>query len=138
MIYLHCETKEKTMPTKDKNTLRRNIRHSLIQVGVKCDIVAFNYICYGIELVIDDPRLATSLFDNVYSKIAEKFQAKSVSAVERSIRSAIETLFNTKGFSQLNKMFGSELYSPYEKPTAGEFISLMAEYHRIGLYKNNI
>ena len=137
MIYCFC-TKEKQMEPIDKSNLRKIIRYSLIKVGIKCDLVAFNYLCYAVELVILNSDLSTNLYENIYAKIAEKFSAKSISCVERSIRTAIDTLANTKGFSTLNKMFNSELFSPYEKPTPGEFINLMAEYHRTGLYKNPI
>ena len=126
------------MQNNDLPYIRNIISHGLIKIGIKCDLVAFNYLCYAIELVIKNPTFSTNLCENVYNKVVKAFNLKNVFVVERNIRNAIDILANTKGFSSLNKIFGTELYSPYEKPTPGELINLMAEYYRIGLYKKSI
>ena len=138
MCYTETEQRRKIVNNVEMANIRKNIRHSLIKVGIRCDLAAFNYLCYAVELVVCNPELSLHLCDGVYRRIAEKFAVKNIFCVERSIRSAIDALSNTKGFSSLNKMFGAELYSEYEKPTSGEFINLMAEYHRIGLYASSI
>ena len=71
----------------------------------------------------------------MYAEVGRKHDIENESCVERSIRHAIDTTYNQKTFEGINKMFGVEIFSVYDKPTAGELIRLIAEYYNLGLYK---
>ena len=116
--------------------LRKIIRYALIKIGIKCDSVAFNYICCAVEQVIGSPENSNNLCE-LYQKVADCFSLEKSSSVERSIRHAIDVVLNTRGFDSLNSLFGTEIYKKYEKPTSGEFINLLAEYYNLGLYKRD-
>ena len=120
----------------DSKHLRQVIRYGLIKIGIKCDIDAFNYLCYAAELVVTSPELANSLC-TIYQKVSKHFSTKNPSCVERSIRHAIDIVANTKGFDALNTIFGTKIYKEYEKPTSGELINLLAEYYNLELYKKD-
>lgn len=125
------------MNEKELEKMRKIIKMTLIRIGVRCDFIGFSYLCYAIELVILQPELIHNLCKGLYVKVGEKFGTEAENNVERSIRHAIENVFICRNFSELNKMFNTILYKINDKPTAGEFIKLIAEYYNLGLYKND-
>lgn len=122
---------------KDLEEIRRVIKLALIRIGIRCDLVGFNYLCYAIECVIAEPDLIHNLCKGLYIKISKEFLTKKDNSVERSIRHAIEETYINKGFVELNRMFKMNLYTIDDKPTSGELIRLVAEYYNLGLYKEN-
>lgn len=123
------------MDEKEVATMRREIKLALMRAGIRCDLVGFSYLCYAVELVIQDPELINCLCKDLYVQISQKFHARNDNCVERSIRHAIDQTASTKTFVGLNNMFGVELYGKNEKPTSGELIRLIAEYYQLGLYE---
>ena len=115
--------------------MRKIIKLTLIKIGIRCDLLGFNYLCYAVELVVLRPALIHNLCKGLYVEIGKHFNVKNPSSVERSIRSAIDNTAFTKSFAALNKMFGANLYGIDEKPTAGELIRLVAEFFLLDLYK---
>lgn len=126
------------MDEKEVATMRREIKLALMRAGIRCDLVGFSYLCYAVELVIQEPELINCLCKDLYVQISQKFNARNDNCVERSIRHAIDQTASTKTFKGLNNMFGVELYSKDDKPTSGELIRLIAEYYQLGLYKEVI
>lgn len=120
------------MTTEARNT----IKLFLIKIGMKCSLNGFAYLCYAAELVINNPKLIYDLCGNVYIQVAKYFEIKNSNCIERSIRHAIDHLANSNGFSLLNKIFKTNLYSKHDKPTSGEFIKLCAQYYSLGIYKD--
>lgn len=114
---------------------RRIIKLTLIKIGIRCDLIGFSYLCYAVELVIQDPQLIHNLCKGLYEEVCKKFDVENKACVERSIRHAIDNTYNCKSFVELNKMFKVDLYSINDKPTVGELINLVAEYYNLGLYK---
>ena len=123
------------MSDKELTDMRGVIKLALIKIGIRCDLIGFSYLCYAIELVINNPALIHNLCKGLYSEVGRKFMLDNESCVERSIRHAIENTYINKSFSGLNKMFKTDLYDLDGKPTAGELIRLVAEYYNLGLYK---
>ncbi|MBE7075466.1 MAG: hypothetical protein E7375_00145 [Clostridiales bacterium] len=123
------------MSDKELTDMRGVIKLALIKIGIRCDLIGFSYLCYAIELVINNPALIHNLCKGLYCEVSRKFMLDNESCVERSIRHAIENTYINKSFSGLNKMFKTDLYDLDGKPTAGELIRLVAEYYNLGLYK---
>ncbi len=124
------------MDEKEIATMRREIKLALMRAGIRCDLVGFSYLCYAVELVIQDPGLINCLCKDLYVQISQRFNARNDNCIERSIRHAIDQTASTKTFKGLNNMFGCKLYDENEKPTSGELIRLIAEYYQLGLYKD--
>lgn len=125
------------MDEKELLDMRRIIKLALIRIGIRCDLIGFNYLCFAIELVILKPSLIRNLCKGLYLAVGKKFEIENENCVERSIRHAIENTYINKSFAELNKMFKTQLYTINDKPTVGELIRLVAEYYNLGLYKEN-
>ena len=111
---------------------------ALIRIGLRPDLAGFSYLCYAIELVIRQPRLIRNLCKGIYIQVGEAFETSKNNCVERSIRHAIEDTYLNKNFSELNKMFNTEIFTIHDKPTSGQLIKLIAEYYNLGLYKEHL
>lgn len=118
----------------DLDNMRKVVKLALIKIGLRCDMIGFDYLCYGIEKVIEEPQQIHNLCKGLYVDIAKKFNLENVACVERNIRHCIDNTLDEKSFSRLNEMFHTLLYAIDEKPTVGELIRLMAEYYLLGLY----
>lgn len=125
------------MTEQELEHLRKIVKLTLIRIGIRCDLVGFNYLCYAVELVIQTPELIHNLCKGLYVQIGEFFNVENSSSVERSIRHAIENTSLNKSYAELNKMFKAMLYAVDDKPTAGELIRLVAEYYLLDLYKED-
>lgn len=122
------------MSEKELERMRKVIKLTLIRIGIRCDLMGFNYLCYAAELVIQTPELIHNLCKGLYVEIGKHFNVENSSSVERSIRHAIDNTCVNKSYSELNKMFKTLLYAVDDKPTAGELIRLVAEYYLLELY----
>lgn len=118
--------------------MKQIIKLTLIRIGIRCDLIGFTYLCYAIELVIQNPKLIHNLCKGLYVDVGKKFETTKKDSVERSIRHAIDNTYINKSFAELNRMFKTQLYTIDEKPTVGELIRLVAEYYNLGLYKDQI
>lgn len=99
-----------------------------IRMGMHLD--GYAYLCYGVPLVCWDAALVRALTTRVYPMIARHFQTDP-RRVERSIRHAIETTFNTGDYRAIYELFGNTIDPQRGKPTNGEFIALLAETARL-------
>lgn len=125
------------MSEKEMIHMRKVIRLTLIQIGIRCDLLGFNYLCYAAELVIQNPKLIHNLCKGLYVKVGKHFHLDKPESVERAIRNAITQTAETKSFSSLNKMLGCKIFAFNDKPTVGELINLVSEYYKLELYKTN-
>lgn len=129
--------KGKCMKECDLIKIRKVVKYALIRIGFQVNRIGFSYLCYAIELVIQEPPLIHRLCKGVYSKVAEKYGV-SFSCIERDIRHSIEATFLDRSFLEVNQMFKLNIFTIDDKPTAGEFIQLIAEYYHLGLYSREI
>jgi len=113
------------------------LRHTLIKMGIRCDLLGFDYLCCAVKLVIEKPELIHNLCNGLYVMVGKKCDIAKNGCVERSIRHLIENTYISHGFTSLNKMFNSNIYTVHDKPTAGELINLLAEYYNLGLYETS-
>lgn len=116
--------------------VRKIVRMALIKIGIRCDLIGFSYLCTAVELAIENPSLCNKLCSGLYMEVGKKFSIQNLGCVERSIRHAIDTTFNEKSFESVNKLFGTDIFSVHDKPTAGELINLLIEYYNLGLYES--
>ena len=54
------------MSDSDLSNMRSVVKLALIKIGIRCDLVGFNYLCYAIELVVINPRLIHKLCKGLY------------------------------------------------------------------------
>lgn len=98
----------------------------LLQMGIPYNLTGSKYLARAVDIAIHSPCAVTTITKNIYAVIALEFGTK-VANVERSIRHAVDTAWNKKKISYLNKLFGIDLYSNQYKPSNSELIALLAE-----------
>jgi two-component system response regulator (stage 0 sporulation protein A) len=121
----------------DKNNLDEEemdypalITSILHEMGVPAHIKGYHYIRYAVELVVDDIDLLNAVTKRLYPDVAEEFNSTS-SRVERSIRHAIEVVWDRGNESALKKYFASNVQNENSKPTNSQFIARIADKIRI-------
>lgn len=97
-----------------------------LTIGIPAHIKGYQYLRYGIKMVIDQPDVINRITKELYPSIAKHF-GTSASKVERAIRHAIEVAWNRGRVDTLNRVFGCRVCTPEEKPTNGEFIAMIAD-----------
>jgi len=97
-----------------------------LTIGIPAHIKGYQYLRYGIKLVIDQPDMINRITKELYPTIAKHF-GTSASKVERAIRHAIEVAWNRGRVDTLNRAFGCRVCTPEDKPTNGEFIAMLAD-----------
>lgn len=104
----------------------------LKQIGVAVHIKGYGYLRDSILMCLDYPETIYEVTKKLYPGVAEKNNS-TASKVERSIRHAIERLWNINNNSILiEKIFGfSPENNTRKKPTNSEFIATIVEYLKI-------
>lgn len=113
-------------PSNLGKTLDEKISNIFITVGIPAHIKGYQYLRYGIKLVVENSQKINSITKCLYPEIAKRFGTTS-SKVERAIRHAIEVAWNRGKIENINNLFGTKIYTANEKPTNGEFIALIAD-----------
>ncbi len=111
----------------DYTALITSILH---EMGVPAHIKGYHYIRHAVELVVDDIDLLGAVTKKLYPEVAEEFESTS-SRVERSIRHAIEVVWDRGNEEALNKYFASNKQNENTKPTNSQFIARIADKIRI-------
>ena len=81
-------------------------------------------------MVVDAPECAHGMTQHLYPSIAQRFET-TPSRVERSIRNAIEAMWNRGTPDTLERAFGKNAGKMFTKPSNGELIALAAERIRM-------
>ncbi len=97
------------MNDNELKNMRKIVKLTLLRIGIRCDLVGFSYLCYGVELAILQPELLRRMCNGLYTEISNHFHLDSYENVERSIRHAINTTCETKSFMELNRLLGMDL-----------------------------
>lgn len=101
------------------------IYNALLELGVPNHIKGHRFVCYAIELVINNPDYIDNVTKAIYPMVAMKFDT-TPSRVERAVRHAIEATWDRADFDVIAKYFGNTISPNKGKPTNSEFIARMA------------
>lgn len=99
-------------------------------LGIPVNIKGYLFLREAIQLVLCNVDLLSDLNKIIYPTIANKFHTTS-SRVKRAIRHSIDVGWNRGNIEQIEFILDNINSPLFEKPTNGEFISLIAEYLRI-------
>ena len=102
-------------------------KYILHQLGIGKSYSGYDYILYGIDLILHEEDLLHCVTKVLYIDIAKKYNTNS-SCVERNIRKAIEVIWkDTQDKNGLiEQVFGRRHLS--SKPSNKEFLELLCEY----------
>lgn len=104
------------------------VTQSVLQhLGISKSYIGYNFILYGMDLIMLDERYLNGITKILYIDIAHKFQTSHV-CVERNIRKIIEVIWkhSDANSSLISKIFG-ERYA-FTKPSNREFLELLYSY----------
>lgn len=96
------------------------------EIGIPPHINGYIYLKEAVNLVLEDPNIIYKITKSLYPGIAAKFDT-TATRVERSIRHAIELVWNRVDIKVIAQTFGySEEYLK-NRPANSEFIAMMYE-----------
>lgn len=109
-----------------QNPLDERITTIFLSLGISVKIKGYRFLREAVKLVKDDPSRIDNITNKVYAVIAENNGTK-ISNVERSIGYAILMSYNSGKLRHLNELFNIVIFQENEKPSASEFMALIAE-----------
>jgi hypothetical protein len=120
-----CELLKYHLKSNDKDMqIRKCAKRILLDLGFPVNLAGYDYLKTAAELYVKNENLYRRAFMNLYSEIAKYYQT-SASCVERSIRSAIDTLYYKNP-----RRFDDFFVCSVGKPRSSELIGLVAEMVR--------
>lgn len=123
------------MSEEERFEMRKSIKLTFLHIGIRCDMLGFNYFCDSVEFAIAEPDLLNHLCDGLYKKVGMKNHVKNVSSVERSMRHALDDCYEIKIFSKPKNVLDRNFFRLYNKPTVGELIRIVTQCYLLGLLK---
>ena len=109
-------------------------KEALRYLGCTGNYRGYHQIAYACELIAKDENLLLRVTLDLYPKVAEKFNCKSIN-VERNIRTVVKLLWS-KNPERLIEISGCDLKYP---PTTTEFLDYLVTYvQRQDNYSTNI
>ncbi len=102
------------------------VANLFLSIGIPAHIKGYQYLREAVRMVMDDHDVINRITKELYPGIARRYGTSS-SKVERAMRHAIEVAWNRGRLDTTNQLLGVNLFNERDKPTNGEFISLIAE-----------
>ena len=106
------------------SSLSNMIRRELHSLQIPPNLRGHHYLAYAIEQVANDPIRVKDITKDLYQDTAHNFNT-TWKAVERGIRSAVVTCWNSSGQATLRGMTRFQLS---ERPKTAVFIAIVAEH----------
>lgn len=106
--------------------LNSSISSLLLSIGAGTNLLGYSYLKDGIIVIMKKQGRVKSIIKDVYEEIAIQNNS-SVSKVERSIRTLINSIWNNNRLNVLNQFFDvKDVFRPQEKPTNNQLMSVIA------------
>lgn len=100
------------------------IQHLIHSLGINTTYHGYRYLCYAVELAVEDEDYLLCISKWLYPAIAAKYET-TINSVERNIRTVITICWERGNRKLLNKISAYPLSS---KPSTGEFIDILVTY----------
>lgn len=117
---------ENVLAVPDQENVDEAIVNLFLTLGIPAHIKGYQYLREAVKMVLADHDVINRITKELYPGIAKKFDT-SASKVERAMRHAIEVAWSRGRLDAVNRIYGYKVFSPEDKPTNGEFISLISE-----------
>lgn len=125
----------KTPKVKVTPGIQKVIIDELISLGVSPSILGYEYTKVALCCILENPLAVYSITKELYPVVAQEV-GSTPSRVERSLRHAVEKLYNECDPNILEKYFGLVSSKDKGKVTNSQFLSVIAERIRkkVGAY----
>lgn len=110
----------------NKKNLHGIVARKLLELGVNPSLSGYAYLVDAIELVCMDKTYLQQITKRLYVEVALRNDS-TVQRVERSMRHAIEVLFQNANLNHIDKYFNGFVSYSSGKVTASTFIAVVAE-----------
>lgn len=100
--------------------------HLLRKIGLRSTYSGYKYLAYAIALVLENPDYLRGVTKTLYNLVGKAYGVTGL-CVEAALRTLITNYWNQNGDRILRGIIG---YPLFDKPTASEFISILADYLR--------
>jgi len=95
--------------------------------GMKRSLTGTTYLVAAVKTILADRRVLTGgVTKALYPALAARF-GKNPASIERAIRNALQLCYGS-GSSELNRYFGTSVFTPSRCPTNAEFITLLVDH----------
>ena len=106
--------------------LEKEIAYVLKQIGVRQDLSGYRYIKHALGLIVEDENILDHITKKLYPTLAEEFSTRPT-CIEKGIRHAIETTFNSMSEDMCEYIFGNTAFPGKIRPTNAHFLAALAE-----------
>ena len=96
----------------------------LFKLGIYSSLIGYQYLTYGISLILEDPSYLFSLTKRLYPAIGQHFGKKNA-AIEAGIRNSIQHFWWFGNRSLFTRILG---YTRTDPPSNGEFLSIIVDF----------
>jgi len=103
---------------------KSDVRNLLLQLEINRSYTGFEYIIYGVELVINDRNCLNYITKSLYLDIAKEYNT-SWTQVERNIRTVVNAIWKNGNKELLKMICGGKII---KKPKNKEFFLLISDY----------
>lgn len=101
-----------------------SIKELLQDLGIPRTYLGFKHLSYSVLVAMENEDRLLSVTKSLYPVVAAKFQTNAT-CVERNLRTVIKVCWERGNRPLLNEIAGYEIL---QKPSTGEFISMLAVY----------
>lgn len=116
--------------TKDNKQLYLDITMVMRKIGIPVHLKGHDYVRGAIAKVYIDKSYLDNLVDRLYTELAEEY-GTSRFAIERGIRSVIESAWLHGNYNAINSIFGYTVDCVKAKPTNKAFIATIVDVLRL-------
>lgn len=108
------------------------ISEVLYSLGMPTNLLGYKYLRFAIQLSVRNPKMLHSITKTVYPAVAAEFDTTPAN-VERSMRHAIEVVWDRGDINILQNSFGYSVDPNRGRPTNSEFISKIVDRLILGI-----
>ena len=103
---------------------KNDVRDLLLHLEVNRSYIGYEYVIYGVNLVINDRNCANYITKSLYLDIAKEYNT-SWQQVERNIRTVVEAVWRTDNMDLLKVVCGGKVM---KKPNNKEFFLMLSDF----------
>ena len=103
---------------------KNDIRNLLLHLEVNRSYTGYEYVIYGVNLVLNDRNCANYITKSLYLDIAKEYNT-SWQRVERNIRTVVKAIWNTDNVDLLRVVCGGNVI---KKPNNKEFFLMLSDF----------